>query len=275
VLKAAMSVSTRNNHLSSWFVVAGAGMCNGSIINSYCYQLENLPYQSSRTMRIDGVPFSDDLKFQIQTNPAADVAYTWYSDLDPTKTFETKDVIRRNIYVYIFEGAPLESTARAHVEAAVGIWRNAGVDFKPVYRNIGGEDLKSILGDDKKLTVFYGEADRDSGEWQDRQRVQGLKPNKDSFAVVFARTTFMGFGGTRADPERNQTYIDEDVQNAPPGRTVAHELGHLLLGEGHTGQSGVPWTSGLMYAGTNSSAVDLTDTDSNTARGRARTVPSP
>ncbi|QHO72332.1 hypothetical protein ACH79_06525 [Bradyrhizobium sp. CCBAU 051011] len=249
----------------------------GSISSAYCVSSGGLTPSGTVTVKIKEAPLGDDVIVQITTSANPKAKYTIYSDLNAQRDFSTREVVRRNLYVFKFKNAPLASTSRAHVEAAIGIWRDAGIDFQPVYRDFSDSETAQILGDDRLLTVFFGQSGLELGEWQDRERVQNLKPKKESFAVVFARTTFQGFGGTRTDPYRVQIYIDEDVlvPTAPVGRTVAHELGHLLLGEGHTGSPNVPWTSGLMEAGTASTFIDVSATDAKRARTRAAQIPTP
>jgi hypothetical protein len=245
----------------------------GLIARFYCTAVGGVLASEKVVVDVSNAPLLDDLMINITGSAGSQGSYTIYSDLPAIRSYQTKEVIRRNLYVFVFDNAPLRATARLHVEEAVRIWREVGVDFKPVYKDLNDAETEVILGKHKRLTVFFGPDDKNAGEWQDRERVQKLKSNIRSFGVAFARTTFEGFGGTKADLDRSQAYIDEDVMNAPIGRTVAHELGHLLLGEGHTGAKGSLFTSGLMRLGTESDAKDISDADAKLARARAVSIP--
>jgi hypothetical protein len=124
------------------------------------------------------------------------------------------------------------------VTAAIAIWRRVGIDFDPTFRDIRGDDVKKLLGEDRILAGCFGTCEEETGEWQDRMRVQALKPRPDTLGIFFAKGDLGLIGSTRYDPFRHQIYISEDVRDPVIGRTVAHEVGHSLLGRGHTGGMG-------------------------------------
>src|SRR6266481_1524250 len=107
---------------------------SGSQLRPYCTDSGGVDASSSVILEIKEVSFAEDLILKLVSSPKSEGLYIVYSDLNPKRPFSTKDVVRRNLYVFIFGNAPLASSARANVEAATRIWRDAGVDFKPVYR---------------------------------------------------------------------------------------------------------------------------------------------
>jgi len=124
--------------------------------------------------------------------------------------------------------------------------------------------------------------------YSEREQLFKLKSKPDMMAVFFVTTK----GQSQAELEFMQVYMDNDPMGSPLGRTLAHELGHLLLGEGHTGgeqrldpcdraaaesafqpKKEAPWTSGLMRAGNKSTATDVSAADAATARKNALAMP--
>lgn len=136
---------------------------------------------------------------------------------------------------------------------------------------ISGKQVKELLGEDRKLQSYAGEGDRETEPgYTERKALAKLRANPKSLAVFFVSTNWM----SRAEPELFQVYVDSESGLTPTGRTMAHEIGHLLLGPGHTGKPGVPWKSGLMEnAGTPNDSVDIDASDAAIARKRAEMIP--
>ena len=242
----------------------------------YCHEAGGVSGGGSSILQIEEAPMGSPVKVELTNigHPGEQkITYRIYADLSLDWKLKADDLVRRPLYVYIFENAPLADKARAHIEEAAKIWRSVGIDFNPSYRKFTAEQVKQLIGDDLILEGCFGECDSQEGDWQERQRVQALKPHPDSFAVVFAKGTLGLVGSTRADPFRQQVYISEDVFQPTLGRTPAHELGHLLLGRGHTGNPNVTWTSGLMAADP-SNATDISAKDAMAARERAKKLPN-
>ena len=179
--------------------------------------------------------------------------------------------IERPLHVYIIEGAPLAANADAHIKRAVEIWSTAGIVFKPTIERITGEKVKQLLGSDRKLQSYFGDTDREKEPgYTERKALFKLRPNPKSLAVFFVNNDL----SSRAEPEYFQVYVGSEPSQSPIGRTMAHEIGHLLLGPGHTGKPGVPWKSGLMEnAGSINDSVSIDESDAATARKRAEQIP--
>lgn len=178
--------------------------------------------------------------------------------------------VTRKLYVYKFKGAPLIQVY-AHASSAVRIWREAGIQFLISYIDIGDKQAVQLIGKDLTLQVYVGPLDKyDEPGYTERRNLYRLK-RPGALAVFFLRTD----GPTMADIDLFQAYIGNDVAGARPGRTVAHEIGHLLLGKGHTGDAGCGITSGLMYAGNQPGGHldDISKEDAEKARIRASKIP--
>lgn len=179
--------------------------------------------------------------------------------------------VERPLYVYVIEGAPMAATADNHIAKAVEIWKAAGIVFVPKIEKIQGARVTALLGDDRKMQSFAGESDQEKEPgYTERRNLAKLKPSPKALAVFFVLSDWM----SRADPNLFQVYVDGEPALTPVGRTMAHEIGHLLLGPGHTGKPGVPWTSGLMSAGgAVNDGVDISKEDGAMARARASQIP--
>lgn len=194
-------------------------------------------------------------------------------------------IVCRPLYVYIFKNAPMAGVAKENVEAAVKIWAEVGIRFIPHYSYFDGADIEKYLGSDLQLQPLdiLGEPVQLFGDWKDRERVQNLKPSTDAFGVFFVKTG-ADRGGTEADFDRTQVYIDMEllVPKQILGRTVAHEIGHLLMDDpGHTDSSikklGRYYpTSNLMLGrdqGVRPAPSDVSAEDGLRARERAAKIP--
>jgi hypothetical protein len=179
--------------------------------------------------------------------------------------------ITLNLRVYVFKNAPLARDVYAHVYGAVEIWKQAGIKFLPRFQHVTDQQAVELIGPDLVLQSYLGVVDRDDEPGKtERANLERFKHAPGTLAVFFVRNTW-----TRADFDLRQAYIGDDVQGSLPGRTVAHEIGHLLLGEGHTGApSRFAPTSGLMYAGNRRGhSTDISDTDAKIARDTASRIP--
>lgn len=188
----------------------------------------------------------------------------------------------------LLEGAPLADKAEEHFAAAAKIWAKAGIILqKKRVRRLSKVESEKLLEKGKKLALdtYLGCPARfEEPGYSEREQLYKLKSKLDGVAVFFVTTT------TQSQVEREflQVYMDNDPRGASLGRTLAHELGHLLLGEGHTGgdqrigpcdrsaadmtiqpKRKAPWTSGLMRGGNESDATDISSADAETARKNA------
>jgi hypothetical protein len=121
-----------------------------------------------------------------------------------------------------------------HVEAAVRIWRAAGVNLRPIYYfRFDSARTTELLGTNNSLDEGPGSiGDERLQTSVEMPRLAQLKPNWWDLAVFFVDFP----GESEADAERHQVYINceppvaglADVP-AQVGRTVAHELGHIFL----------------------------------------------
>jgi hypothetical protein len=182
--------------------------------------------------------------------------------------------VTRRLWVYVFRNAELANNVHAHINEAVRIWKAAGIQFRPLIRPIPDHDAQRILGEkDLTLRSYLGMLDKDDepGRTQ-RKKLAGIKRQPGDLAVFIVKMD----GPARAVPDYFLVTMGHDLTSAKPGRTLAHEIGHLLLGEGHTGgdDSSAP-TSGLMYAGNKPGGdlTDISDKDAERARERARKIP--
>jgi hypothetical protein len=174
--------------------------------------------------------------------------------------------ITRTLRVYVFENSQFALNVHEHVSGAVEIWQQAGIRFLPWIQYVNDQQAVKLIGPDKTLQSYHGVLDRDDLPGAtERYNLARLKGPFRAMAVFFVENDW-----TRADPQYFQAYIGHDYPSRP-GRTVAHEIGHLLLGEGHTGDRGGP-TSGLMVPGNRSSAWDISDTDAERAKIQASKI---
>lgn len=122
-------------------------------------------------------------------------------------------------------------TVTQHVNAAVRIWRSAGVLLTPIYHQmIGSTETTELLGANNSLDEGDGAAYRIRLQQSDEMsRLSRYKHHSRDLAVFFVN--FPGDG--KADPRRHQVYVNSDPPltygSNPVGRTVAHELGHVFL----------------------------------------------
>lgn len=209
-----------------------------------------------------------------------------------TPSDPTCDVtICRPLYVFVFENAPMAATAKAETEAAIAIWLKAGIRFTPVYRTIKLTEIESLLGDlDVKGAVPppFGGLEQFEKDQQDWDALFKLKPSGEAFAVFFVKVE-EGIVAGLTNPawadifKRKQVYIGRpfgpyEASSSPP-RTIAHELGHLLLGAAcHKGSTKSTCanrpTSDLMGGPEKfGSYTNISIQDGLRARARARRLP--
>ncbi|HEX6161458.1 MAG TPA: hypothetical protein VF111_14880, partial [Thermoanaerobaculia bacterium] len=130
--------------------------------------------------------------------------------------------------VYVLPGAPLASTIDAHVKEAVKIWDKAGVILQPKVIQIPQAKAVELLGAGAKLNLPLGCIQRFGDGFRGREALMKHKPDPNALAVFVGPSN----GVAQAEPEFLQAYFTSDIFDAPPGRTLAHEIGHLLLGYG-------------------------------------------
>jgi hypothetical protein len=186
----------------------------------------------------------------------------------------------------VFDGAELADKIDAQLTAAAAIWEKAGVVLKPapVKRLSKADSTKHLAkGSAAKLDTYMGCIQRfDEPGFAERKELLKLKSRPGAVGIFVVKTVTQ----SQAEREFTQIYLDNDPTLTAVGRTLAHELGHLLLGEGHTGgerrpgpcdataaamtvqpKEPAPWTSGLMRNA--STATDISAQDAVTARRAA------
>ena len=158
------------------------------------------------------------------------------------------------IYVFLSDGMPLVKSWFEHCYEASKIWQKVGIHFSPIPKHVGPKTTTNLIGITKKLSM------PDSFSWYEepnytyRRKLFRLKPHKYALGVFFVD---MDMPATADGSGLFQVYICHDLFGAPIGRTLAHGLGHVLLGEGHIDSKSNPGphTSGLMEAGNKSTST--------------------
>lgn len=244
-----------------------------SPLRPLCSDVGALLAQEEVKIDLSGAAIGNEIKLRIGANGhAAEFSIT--GDWNPKSDFKVTEIVTRRLYIVVFPNARLAHDLRTDVAEAVKIWSAAGIVLNPHFKEMTVEEEK-LLGEDRKLDSIFSDLHPDQGDWEDRAAVQRLKGSPNSLGLIFASTTSDGYFGTRADYPRTQAYIGGDVPGAPPGRTLAHEIGHILLEDGkHTGTRGSTATSGLMYGGNNFSK-EISAKDARRARTNARKLPVP
>jgi hypothetical protein len=136
------------------------------------------------------------------------------------------------LYVYVLDGGPSSAEVTKDVNAAVATWEKAGVILAPKLQVLDKKTTVALLGDDESISGFYNcdqRLDNLHGEYDARMRLSKLKPDPRSLAVFFGNARI-----TQSEPDLFQAYIGNDLNKTTPGLTVAHEIGHLFFGPGHT-----------------------------------------
>ena len=185
------------------------------------------------------------------------------------------------------------------VAGARNIWHAAGIDIVPEFRTLDPARLSGILI--RVIRNYNNELVLPTpdlmGSVRENLRRSGLATIRDDFSygggenhpwsrlrrMVHTSTNRilvffikMEHGVGYADRTRSQVYIASEAQYSlndffrtsttmPTGRTLAHELGHILLATGRHPQEGrhIP-TSGLMRQG--SPDITISESDKNIAR---------
>jgi hypothetical protein len=227
------------------------------------------------------------LNLSVSSGPGAKIKILVYtSGLPAASSEKPADPLHVGLplHVFVTPNAPLSDAVNAHVKEAVAIWTRAGVHLQALVVRLSAEQTKSMLGDSLSIDGYLGCGQRFDGDFARREALWRRKPNPSALGVFFVRSA----SGSQAEPEFLQAYISSNPFNAPVGRTLAHEIGHLLLGDGHTGgqqrikpcdraaaeeavhvKRHAPWTSGLMRDGGTSTSTDISGADATTARRRA------
>jgi hypothetical protein len=136
------------------------------------------------------------------------------------------------LYVFILDGGPPIADVTKNVDAAVAIWKKAGIILSPTIKSLSKNETITLLGKDEEIKMFLScdEGDFYPKDLEVRKRLSEIKPNQRGLAVFFGKAQ-----RTQSDPDLLQVYINYDPNKGTPGLTVAHEIGHLFFGAGHVG----------------------------------------
>jgi hypothetical protein len=150
--------------------------------------------------------------------------------------------ITRKVYLFKLRGSKLD--ARRHLEAASQIWSQARIRFevarlKEDYNDVMTRQLLGPGAGDaaKPVEQLVCRVDPDvatesvknlRGEWD-----KAGAADPDAIAVFFLPNVFLTTNGAPScvDPERGYNIVYIGVTTDVEGRTLAHELGHLLMGK--------------------------------------------
>jgi len=198
--------------------------------------------------------------------------YRLLSDIPEKYQANPDQIIQRPIDVLIFENHPIASKAKDEALRALAIWRTAGIYLVPRFQVIKGNRVADILGEDRTMVAAFNYRIMSSEDAREINKISDIRSVKDGFAIVFAKSNISGVLGTRADPTRRQVYIAGACDNNFP-MTIAHELGHLLLGGGHTGKKNAKWTSSLMRLCNQGIGTVISEADAEMARASAAKWP--
>lgn len=227
----------------------------------------------------------------IQATPGADLEVTVFTSGAPAGSpHRPADPphVGVPLHVYVMPEAPLAPTANSHVKSAVEIWEQAGIHLQPKTKRLTLLEAEPLIGKDLTVQHYLGCPQRFDSGFEEREALARYKPSVNALAIFFVKTTAFAW----AEIEFTQAYMANDLASANVGRTLAHEIGHLLLGDGHTGgeqqigrcdrfkasmtvqpKRAAPWTSGLMKGGEASASVDISAVDAVTARRTALGLP--
>jgi hypothetical protein len=187
------------------------------------------------------------------------------------------------LYVFILDGGPPIADVTKSVDAAIAIWKKAGIILSPTIKSLSKNETIALLDKDEEIPMFLSCDYRyvNQEDLKTRKRLSELKPNPRGLAVFFGKAQ-----QTQSDPDLLQVYIDYDPHKDTPGLTVAHEIGHLFFGAGHVGENVREFcsdpstqfsrrpgiiTSGLMES--QQSSTNITYRDAIAARKKALTLP--
>jgi hypothetical protein len=243
------------------------------------------------TFLLENPSTTKPVRVHITLSPGASFVMTMHSDGTPVSVPDRPALPTKvgvPLELIILEGAELAGKAEEHFAAAAKIWAKASIILqKKRVRRLSKPESEKLLEKGKKfsLDTYLGCPSRfEEPGYSEREQLYKLKSKPDGVAVFFVATSTQ----SQAEREFLQVYMDHDPIGSSLGRTLAHELGHLLLGEGHTGgeqrvgpcdrsaadlavqpKRKAPWTSGLMLPANNSDATDISSADAETARKNA------
>jgi hypothetical protein len=212
----------------------------------------------------------------------------------PVANGPVPDRVELAIETIVFDGAAQAATIDTQLTAAAAIWEKAGVVLKsaPVKRLSKGESTRLLAkGSAGKLDTYLGCVQRfDEPGFSERKELLKLKSRAGALGIFVVATTTQ----SQTEREFTQVYLDNDPTPNASGRTLAHEIGHILLGEGHVGgqrrigpcdsmaaqmsvqpKEPAPWTSGLMRDASTSSSTEISAADAITARTTAVSLKNP
>jgi len=238
---------------------------------SFNCQSDTVALRAGQEMLLD-IPVLWPVSSLRLSSPAtgANFSYEIHSDIHRNFHNRPEEIIERPLYIFAFDNHPEHRRVKRHIGRAIRIWKSAGIHFKPFYESLSKDRTTQILGEDGKMKASLNYAIMNPDDASEVNSISGLRENRKVISVVFANTTWSGVYGTRADIYRNQIYVDRECGNY--GVTIAHEIGHILLGAGHTGNPNVRWTSSLMRK-CGQISPDVSDEDMSIARKRAARLP--
>jgi hypothetical protein len=152
---------------------------------------------------------------------------------------------------------------QAELNAAREIWSAAGIDLHIVLHDKFSEsETQGFIGDDDQLDAVMGTIERFKyGSSAEEAALRNLWGPK-GIAIHFIQGM-----GNLSNPSLHQSYVSLG-EDTPVGRTMAHEIGHLLL-ERENALSGDAHEYGGLMAPFPSGSVEISEEMANKARLRA------
>jgi hypothetical protein len=185
--------------------------------------------------------------------------------LSRCKKCPTNKIISMPLHVFELTGRSIRPADA--VRGASKIWEDeAGIRFVPKYYPRYGEGRTRYFvgtepGEDRKpvheLVLAYTTIPSGTTE-MDRLRAEKLSKAGKALGAIFVPR--VGIFPSAADPLASYRLVYIGTYKCSPGYTLAHEIGHVLLGGGHK-----VWDSALMHP--NNCSHGISDLECRMARG--------